>query len=176
MTEQIITSAGSRTLDLGELYRQHHARLLRAARRLGLDHEAAQDLVQASFLAAHRRIEDFEGTADPYTWLYAILFNHYRNHRRALERARLRTEALSLRDADGPQHRHQVDASYLADQLLAALSAQQRALLCLWLGAGMSVREVAGELGLNTNTAYSQIRAALLRARSMIEADPANRA
>lgn len=60
--------------------------LLRAARAVGLDHQAAEDTVQEVFLTFVRRAPEFDGRARVSTWLFGILFRKVAETRRALAR------------------------------------------------------------------------------------------
>jgi RNA polymerase sigma-70 factor (ECF subfamily) len=57
------------------LIRRHGGRLLATARRLVRNEEDARDVVQDAFLAAHRAIGAFQGTARLSTWLHRIVVN-----------------------------------------------------------------------------------------------------
>ena len=50
------------------------------------DKEAAEDLVQETFLAVIHSIEKFENKSDPKTWLFSILKNKIADHYRKLYR------------------------------------------------------------------------------------------
>lgn len=56
----------------------------RTARRLGTPEANIDDVVQEIFMVAHRRQQDFEGRSSVKTWLYGIVFNVVRAHRREL--------------------------------------------------------------------------------------------
>jgi RNA polymerase sigma factor (sigma-70 family) len=60
----------------------HGRRLFRAARGMGHDADAAEDLVQEVFVIFLQSLDRFEGRAQIGTWLFGIL------HRKSLERGR----------------------------------------------------------------------------------------
>jgi RNA polymerase sigma-70 factor (ECF subfamily) len=65
----------------------HFARIYRfALPRLGRDHEAARDVVQATLTKAMRKLADFRGDAAVYTWLCQICRNEIADHIRANRR------------------------------------------------------------------------------------------
>ncbi len=57
------------------LIEKYQERLYWHIRRLVLDHEDANDVVQNCFIKAYRGIEGFEGKSSLYTWLYRIATN-----------------------------------------------------------------------------------------------------
>ena len=76
-----------------EAFRAIFERYKRRAYALALgvvhDKDAALDVVQESFLRAHRHLDGFEGNASVYTWLYRIVMNasidHLRKHGNPLD-------------------------------------------------------------------------------------------
>jgi RNA polymerase sigma-70 factor (ECF subfamily) len=58
------------------MVRRHGGRMLRTARRLLRNEEAARDAVQDAFLAAFSAIDRFDGRARLSTWLHRIVVNY----------------------------------------------------------------------------------------------------
>ncbi|HEY3443649.1 MAG TPA: sigma-70 family RNA polymerase sigma factor [Paludibaculum sp.] len=67
---------------LAEAIREHARPLFRAARALGFDEPASEDMVQDVFATFLERLDQFEGRSQLRTWLFGIL------HRKAQERRR----------------------------------------------------------------------------------------
>lgn len=69
--------------------------------------ELAQDLVQDTFLAAHRSIDKFKGDSKAKTWLFTILNNkiidHYRSavHRKMVTESRINADSDDNFDSEG---------------------------------------------------------------------------
>lgn len=65
------------TLDQGFrlLLKKYQERLYRQARRMVVEHEDANDVLQNAFIKIYRNIHKFEGKAQLYTWLYRIVTN-----------------------------------------------------------------------------------------------------
>lgn len=78
--------------DVAELYRKHGAMVLRRARRLLRDEEAARDVVHDVFLTLHERRPE-PATSGMISWLYVVTTN--------LCLKRLRSAATRARLADG---------------------------------------------------------------------------
>ena len=168
MQVQLEPSSDRAKTDLGTLYRENHGRLRRAVMRLGAEADVAEDLVQLTFLVAHQRLMDFEARSTATTWLFGILFNLYRNHRRAVGRMSHGLEELALRQELRAGSRVlAIDAAYLLDETLAKLDSERRHLLLLWLG-GMSVRQIARHLEISVHATHSQLTAARRRIRRMV--------
>jgi len=81
-----MTTAADPAPTFASIYDAHVDYLWRAALRMGLDEAAAEDVVQQVFIAAFRRLDDFEARSSTRTWLFRILLRHVRQHRRSLQR------------------------------------------------------------------------------------------
>ncbi len=73
---------------VGEAYDAHHEHVRRFARRLVGDEDAAEDLVQETFLTLPKAISRFEGRSALRTFLVSICVNHSRHHVRSAARRR----------------------------------------------------------------------------------------
>jgi RNA polymerase sigma-70 factor (ECF subfamily) len=112
-----------------DVYETHFAFVWRSARRLGAPALTVDDVVQETFVIVHRRLGEFEGRSSLKTWLFGIVLNVVRAHRRAL--LAKHPHALRLeRDGDlegvmdtapGPHEiATQAEAVRLVDRLLEA--------------------------------------------------------
>lgn len=63
---------------LEQLAHDHYDRLFRAAVFMCGREDAAEDLVQETFLGAAKSLKSFEGRSSRYTWLYGIMLNKFR--------------------------------------------------------------------------------------------------
>jgi RNA polymerase sigma-70 factor (ECF subfamily) len=154
-----------------ELYRQHARRLYNLALRMLGNTADAEDVVQDSFLLAHRRLESFRGESSLGTWLYRLAMNQ------CLDRLRSRatrdsqmTESLdetglswqpSAR-ADTPVARMDLKAA------IARLADGARAVFVLHDVEGLEHREIARALGISEGTSKSQLHKARLRLRQLL--------
>ena len=139
--------------------------LRRYARVLTRDAEAADDLVQATFVRAQERRARFRAGADVRVWLMAILHNLFLDSRRSAQAAQARDQAWAetrpaFVEASGEM------AARLA-QLRAAflsLGPEQREALHLVAVEGLGPAEAAEVLGVPAGTVMSRVgraRAAL---------------
>jgi len=158
---------------LERLARAHYDRLFRAALFMCNSQDVAEDLVQETFLAAARSLEDFENRSSHYTWLYGILLNKFRGWLRRKGRA---VEAqglgpgLSPSDAAEQLADERPDASELMERheraelvraALDELPAHHRGVLVLRYLEHMSYEEVAEAMGCSVGTVKSRIHYAL---------------
>lgn len=130
-----------RNAAIGALYEKEYDVLCRAAYRAIGDWEAAQDLVQDTFLLALLR-QDGQHPS-PGGWLTQTLGNLIRNERRKLvTRDTIPLESLDLLPAD--------EAPPPLDDLLPpSLSARERELLLLRFEAQLSYRELGQRFGIS---------------------------
>ena len=158
-----------RPSSFGEVYDAHFAFVWRSARRLGAPALTIDDVVQETFVIVHRRLAEFEGRSSLKTWLFGIVLNVVRAHRRALFAKHphaLRSEGTAdleaVRDtAPGPHEiATQAEAVRLVDRLLGALDEDKREVFVLAELEQMSAPEIATAVGIPLNTVYSRLRLA----------------
>lgn len=66
---------GSKNLAFNQLVRTYQERIYYHIRKLVIDHNDADDLVQETFLKAYQHIESFQANSRLFTWLYRIATN-----------------------------------------------------------------------------------------------------
>ncbi len=151
---------------LEDHYRQHFAYVWKSARRLGVSEADADDVVQEAFLVA-RDLLDAKSPADVRSFLFGVVYNVVRRHRRRLKSSPQTTSAIDdLPDASarGPTaSTERMEAARLLERLLALLNDEQRAVFVLAEIEHKKLREIGQILGINLNTAASRLR--LARAR-----------
>ncbi|GEM_PF-523497 len=145
------------------LYRDHHAFLWRCALRLGVAEAHVADVLQETFLIAYRKFEDYDGRCRESTWLFGLLRNVARNFARGERRRRERYAAFGALHRDlhsQPEGATELLAARLLCDFLGTLEAARRELFVLVECEGMSGREAARALELNSNTAKVWLRCA----------------
>ena len=158
-------------------------RLYRMALRMCRRPQDAEDLVQDTLLQGFRKWGQFEGRANPSTWLYTIAARlcQRRQRRRAGEPARL--ESLSellpsptdpvpaLASGDSPLDAHvRREAERVVGEALATLPPQFRLPLVLADIAELATSEIATVLGLKEATVKTRIHRARLALRRALAA------
>lgn len=139
--------------------------LRRYARVLTRDAEAADDLVQATFVRAQERRATFREGADLRVWLMAILHNLFVDTYRSAQAARAREQAWAESRPSFVEPSGEISArlAQLRSAFLS-LSAEQREALHLVAVEGLGPAEAAHVLGLPVGTVMSRVgraRAAL---------------
>jgi RNA polymerase sigma-70 factor, ECF subfamily len=151
-----------------EVYDRYFDFVWRVARRLGVGHEALDDIVQETFLVVHRRLaEARSGELRP--WIYGITVHTVRNHRRSLRRKSPHArgdgapdpDALADIESDGPERRaEKAEAARALYAILDDLDDDKREVFVLVELEQLSVTDVADVLGMKLNTVYSRLRLA----------------
>ena len=163
-------------LTFRQLVDDHYDRIFRAARFMTGSTQAAEDLVQETFLAAAESLRNFQGRSSAYTWLYGILHNKFRRWIR-----RKNVPVVQLPGATAEDDVASMDRFAGADQLepgrraerreaagmvrdaIEGLSATHRAIVTMRYVEGLSYREIARLVGCPIGTVKSRIHYALNR-------------
>lgn len=147
-----------------ELYRAHTPALYRlAVLRVGVD--AAEDVIQETWLRAARGLAEFRWQASLRTWLTGIALNLCREH----YRRRVRLAVLPDRHADGGPTVawDPVIGAGLRDAI-SSLPDRYREVLLLHDVEGHTHEEVGTLLGISQGTSKSQLHRARRRLRQLL--------
>ncbi len=165
---------------ISELFKRHYSSCLRLANRILRSEEESRDVVQSAFLSAFRHLHTFRGDSTFKTWLGRIIVNQCFMHLRQPERRLAWVDLDSLYEGG------------LADKLTSAALTPEKLALCgeigaaladgvsrlpeplrevfsLYSGAGLSLKEVAGTLGLTLPAVKTRLFRANLRMRSHLQ-------
>lgn len=153
-----------REAELREFVAARGAALSRAAFLLTGNHQAAEDLVQDTYVVLVRRWQK-TGALDPEAYVRRILFSRFIDNWR---RQRLR----ELPSAWLPDTEDRDEFDPAADRLtlreaLIRLTPRQRAVLVLRFYDDLTESQAAEVLGVSVNTVKSQTRVALRRLREL---------
>jgi RNA polymerase sigma-70 factor, ECF subfamily len=145
-----------------EIYERHRHKVLKVAYGMCRNHDDAMDIVQDTFVKAHRSLVRFEGRAAVSTWLCQIATH------RAIDLARRR----KVRKADPLEERlvpgknigggaaGAAQANELGEALakaLGELSEKHRAVFVLYSTKGLSYKEIASTLEVSIGTVMSRL-------------------
>ncbi len=150
------------------LYREH-APFVWAAARQCAPQAAVDDVVQDVFVTAYRRLDDLHAEISARGWLYGVTRKVAFRYRRSNARKVRRVAALTATHPGPTDPRPALEASEQLDALLAQLPPRQRELVVMSELLGMSGPEIAAQLGVPVNTAYSRVRAVRGRLESLAE-------
>jgi RNA polymerase sigma-70 factor (ECF subfamily) len=162
--------------DVNALIQQHFDRIHRAAFVLTGNPWDADDLTQETFLRFSRDRDRFEGRSQPYTWLYGILLNLDRHHRRRHGIWRRKFTVLCERmvgqEPSMPPAEAALEAAEWKQSLWAQvdqLPSRQCQALVLRFGAGLAYDEIAEAAGCPLGTVKSRIHHGLLGLRQRLD-------
>jgi RNA polymerase sigma-70 factor (ECF subfamily) len=162
------------------LVERHSRTLFRLAYRMTGNEQDAEEVVQDTFLRAHRRLDRFEQRSNFGTWLYRIAVNC------SLDLRRKRRPEIGHRepeDAEGSEKVAQVASPAPApDRLLLSaelgshvqralldLSPMERAAFLLRHFEGLSIEEIGESLGLRTSATKNTVFRAVQKLRRALE-------
>lgn len=170
----------------GDLIKRYESRLFPALYHILQNAEDARDALQDAFLCAYQSLDQFEGRADFYTWLYRIGVNAALTHKRKRRRActlNLCDEGRTLEPVDVSRASEPSHALTRAEQFtmvwdaLSCLTTNDRALLVLKDMEGMRYKEVADLLKVPIGTVRSRLHRARLKLWELLkEKDEGNTA
>ena len=137
--------------------------------RCGGDIEVAEDITQQTFLQAVRHWQDFDGRADPVTWLCSIARNRLTDYYRDQERQRRRHLRLIVREIESePAPLDHLSAD--RDAVMTALRQlpdMERTALILRYVDDLSIRAVADLVGRSVDGTDALLRRAKDRFRTV---------
>ena len=168
-------SLAGRQLAFAEIVHRHKEPLHRLVARIIGDDDEALDIVQESFVAAHRALASYDMTRPMRAWLSRIAINKARDwqRRRAVRRwisVILPTNhAIDASDETPSAETHAADRQELASATaaIAALPLKLRETLVLRTIEGLSQSETAQVLGISEKAVETR----LYRARQRLERD-----
>ncbi len=158
---------------LSALVERHHAAAYRVAFSMLRDSDAAQDVVQDSFIKAFRALEGFRGDSSFRTWVLTIVGNEARG---ALRRRGRRRET-ALEDA-GPVPSEQkapdvevVDAQEAerARRMMESLPEKQKLSVALRIEEGLSFKEIGEIIGSSEGAARVNYFHGIRRLRELMQ-------
>jgi RNA polymerase sigma-70 factor (ECF subfamily) len=164
-----VTAALGTSLSFSEVYEFQFSFVWRCALRLGAPSAVIDDIVQETFIVVHRRLPEFEGRSSIKTWLFGIVANVVRAHRRVSRAKQPHTlqsgEPVDIeRVADAGEGPFEIatkaQAAAVLDRLLDELDEDKREVFVLAELEQMSAPEIALAIGLPVNTVYSRLRLA----------------
>jgi RNA polymerase sigma-70 factor, ECF subfamily len=148
-------------LDFRQMFMKEYSYVYSTLRRLGVRAADLKDEAQEVFVVVHGLRHDYDASRPARPWLFAIAYRIAARHRTRHVRERLPDGELpepvdASRGAD-----EELEAAEARDLVLAALSQMdlpRRAVFVMSDIDDISVPDIARELGIPLNTAYSRLR------------------
>ena len=141
--------------------------------RVGNHAEQAEDLTQEVFLKALKNIDRYHYEGKPFvSWLFRIAHNLVIDHYRQVNKKRCipLTETMIVIDDDDPVATLEQSMEMLeVKQAIEKLPAQQREVISLRFGTGLSVAETAMAIGKTEGTVKKLQHVALAKLRKLME-------
>ncbi len=145
--------------------------LLRLARHLAPD-DAAEDLVQRTYLDAIQHADRYDANRGVVPWLCGLLAIHARRHRRALQRRRKGNQRLRetppRRTPDPAATAESAELSAVVRAEIARAGSPYTEVLQLQLEEGLSARAIAERLGRPPGTVRTQLVRGIDRLRQRL--------
>ena len=165
---------------LTELYRGSYNQAYNTVRFLVKDEDAAQDILQDSYIKAFASLNQLEEAGSFLPWLKQIARNKALDHLK--KRRDLSFTDLTAEDADGEIEFEDEDRSVrpelvldqaettrLLNHILDTLPPEQRAVISLYYYDGLSVKEIAGALGIPEATVKSRLQYGRKKIKAEVE-------
>lgn len=157
------------------LVERHGTNVFRTAVRVTGNRQAAEDVVQETFLKVYRQLRRFDGRARFSTWLYRIAMNcaidQVRKDNRRSRHAET-GEAIETVATHDPSQERLLSSTEIAGAVrgcLAAMSPSERAAFVLRHYEGRTIAEIAQILGVRTNACKSTIFRAVQKLRAALQ-------
>lgn len=156
------------TKAFGELVQRYQSRVRGWLRHLAGDPALADDLAQETFLRAWKKLGAFRGKGSFEAWLLGIARNEFRQcTRKASREARHldRLESETRLAADSVETREHQGEGTDADRFLRILGQDEREIMILVYGIGLSHSEASVVSGLPLGTVKSHVRRGVSKIR-----------
>lgn len=161
------TEVSGMPMSAAELYREHRAFLWRALRHLGVPESDLDDAIQEVFVVVHRKLDTFDGSSSPRTWLFGIArMTAMGMRRKAVRRREDLVETLPEMRTDPTDQVEHGERLELARRTIAEMPEDQRLVFVLFEIEEMPMADVARALDCPLKTAYGR----LYRARDTFRA------
>jgi RNA polymerase sigma-70 factor (ECF subfamily) len=145
---------------LGELYDRHQAPVRRFVARATSDAGDVDDLVHATFLAAAKSADRYDGRESCRPWLVGIAAQFLRRRHRAFGRLVAVLTSLGSARASAFDPRSTLDARPDVERALRLLSEPKRVTFLMAELEGLSCPEIAAALDIPIGTVWTRLHAA----------------
>jgi RNA polymerase sigma-70 factor (ECF subfamily) len=152
------------------LVQRHEKFLMKVVVRMTRDLDAAEDIVQDSFIKAFRRLHLFEGRSSFRSWLYQIALNTTRNRFRKHSRESVGTDHLDIAvEGESESNLIAIDVRAVIQAEVDKLPDRQKTALSLRVFEDLSFKEIADIMECPYDTAKANYRHALLKLKERLE-------
>lgn len=157
--------------DFHALYAQYASYVWRKALTFGVPRQLVGEITQLVWESVYKRLESIDHSKPLDNWLTQVILNHVQHARRGFFRYKQKervaeNEAMTTETVDDRGTRRK-EASWTLERLLRDLPDEQRDVLLLCHGEGLTANEAANVLGTNPNTVSSRLRLAVTHCRKV---------
>ncbi len=168
--ELVESVRGGNRKAFSELVKRHQKGLLRMSLRFLKDMDAAEDVVQESFIKAYEKLNSFEGRSSFKSWLYQITVNTARNKIREYRHETTDIEFVQLSvGAIAESNLVHTAVKDLIQYEVDKLPLKQKTALVLRVYEDLSFKEIAEIMECPYDTAKANYRHALIKLKQSLE-------
>jgi len=158
----------------GKLVLKYQQQLYYAVRRMILNHDDTNDIVQEAFVKAYTNLERFDESYSFYPWLYRIAINTTLNYQSRAARTRERfagqEDAASRHSEENPLKQVMQDELQLkVTEALNQLPVEQRVVFVLRTSDELSYQEISEVLDISIGTVMSRLSRARGRLKVLLQ-------
>jgi RNA polymerase sigma-70 factor (ECF subfamily) len=161
------TADATPDLDIDAIYPEHAPFIARVLVRLVGDGPHVDDLLQETFIVAHRKRATFDGRSAVRTWLYGIASRLAMRHRRGVGRFLRALGVLGDEPvrvvADPSEELERARAAELVRAVLDKLPFKQREVFVMYELEELDGAEIAELIGIPVNTVWTRLHHARKR-------------
>ncbi len=158
------------TQAFGELIRRHQSQVRNFLRKLAGDVALADDLAQDCFLHAWDKIATYSGKGSFIGWLLKVAYTTFLQSKRKSKRyAEILDEVGQVADRQSTSYTEPNEEVTDLDKLLAVLKPEERAVMVMSYGCGLSHREISDATDMPVGTIKSVIHRSKEKIRSDFE-------
>ncbi len=158
------------TQAFGELIRRHQSQVRNFLRKLSGDIALADDLAQDCFLHAWDKIATYSGHGSFIGWLLKVAYTTFLQSKRKSKRyAEILNEVGQVAEQQSRSYTQPNEEVTDLDKLLAVLNAEERAVMVMSYGCGLSHREISEATDMPVGTIKSVIHRSKEKIRSDFE-------
>lgn len=165
--------AGGDQSGFAELYERHRNRVFGFLLRMTNDRDIAEDLLQETFLAAHRNIDQFDRSRVFLSWIFGIAhkrtIDYFRHQKVETEHKDEATKSVGSKLERPDETVDNKTLRKLVADALETLDANQREVFLLRELGGVPFKEIAQIMDCPINTALGRMRLALINIRKELQ-------
>ncbi len=158
------------TQAFGELIRRHQSQVRNFLRKLSGDVALADDLAQDCFLHAWDKMSTYSGHGSFIGWLLKVAYTTFLQSKRKSKRyAEILNEVGQVAEQQSRSYTQPNEEVTDLDKLMAVLNAEERAVMVMSYGCGLSHREISEATDMPVGTIKSVIHRSKEKIRSDFE-------